>query len=588
MYKAVFLILSWKSCSSLNSCHSIPSDQSSLWQQAPLASTQGHSPSTGNSSGLPDGHDKGTSDSQTSPISISSSIKLIVSNNVAGSIIGRSGQTISDLQSQSGTRIKLSQADDYYPGTQDRVCLVQGNPENVKMAMKLLLTRLFALQQQQHFHHFAWQRLQQERGIVHESIYGVSDTTPAVPVNSGFSFVVRILVPVPCCGMIIGKGGANIKQMVDASGVSAVRLSPKEGGDPENLITSTPLSPATSALVIATAERMVSISGPDLKSCLTCLNIILDGMTSHPDISRYSNMTTSYARTLSSNPNTLSVPKSSASTSQRLDQGIDPFFGGQDDYVPLRRSPSYGYLDRQSLTPSPHLGVPPSPTSARVDQMPRYFAFAGHAVPFLPQESPSRPPLQQMQNSPFILSNSNMASFQSSASHGESLRVPPSHSAPDLLALHMQNSLRMADHHLDASASLTYQGPSSFVHQLPQPTQSPPGFVVRLAIPENLIGSILGRGGRTLTELQALSDTRIRISQRGEYLPGTKSRVVTILGPTAQSVSTAQYLMNQHLVLPPSASTYSTASTTTTTTTTNLSYTARADYAATNEDRPPP
>ncbi|KAI2514350.1 Pfam KH 3 [Fragilaria crotonensis] len=550
--------------SSTETGSSVPSDQSTSWQHhaSPLAPNQ--TQTVGSPSGLsaPDlVHDQGVADSQNSAAGFTAAIKLIVSNNVAGSIIGRSGQTISDLQTQSGTRIKLSQADDYYPGTQDRVCLVQGHPDNVKRALNLLLTRLFALQQQQHSHHFAWQRQQQERGLGHEGMYNISDSILSTTAIPGFSFVVRILVPVPCCGMIIGKGGANIKQMVDASGVTAVRLSPKEGGDPDSPYTAAPPSRATSALVIATAERMVSVTGPDLKSCLKCLHIILDGMTSHPDISRYANMTTSYSRVMSSTQNTFPGPQAGIAGTQRLDQGMDPFLGGHDDFFPLHRSPSYSYLDRQSLTPSPHVGIPPSPTPSNIDSMGRYVAFGGHAMPFLPQESPSRPPLQQMQNSIYMLPTNNRASFQLSPSANESLRIPPSHSAPDLLAIHMQNSLRVSDHPEARTRTVSYsEAPPSFVHQLPQQSHSPPGFVAQVAIPENLIGSILGRGGRTLTELQALSDTRIRITQRGEYLPGTKSRVVTIRGATSQAVSNAQYLMNQHLVLPPSASSYPAAS----------------------------
>eukprot|EP00533_Pseudo-nitzschia_delicatissima_P006046 CAMPEP_0116111586 /NCGR_PEP_ID=MMETSP0327-20121206/18527_1 /TAXON_ID=44447 /ORGANISM="Pseudo-nitzschia delicatissima, Strain B596" /LENGTH=218 /DNA_ID=CAMNT_0003604833 /DNA_START=128 /DNA_END=780 /DNA_ORIENTATION=+ len=116
--------------------------------------------------------------------SYQSAIKLMVSNNVAGSIIGRAGQTISELQTQSSARIKLSQTGDYYPGTQE----------------------------QQHTQH-SWQ--------------------PRKGTNAagGFDFVVRLLVPSSSCGMIIGKGGANIKHMEETSGVASVRLSPKEGPD---------------------------------------------------------------------------------------------------------------------------------------------------------------------------------------------------------------------------------------------------------------------------------------------------------------------------------------------------------------------
>jgi RNA-binding protein Nova len=483
-----------------------------------------------------------------SPISFSSAIKLLVSNNVAGSIIGRSGQTISDLQTQSSTRIKLSQAGDYYPGTQDRVCLVQGPAENVKKAVNLLLTRLYALQQQQHYHHVAWQRQQQEHGPLLDPMFGgvLADTPPLIP---GFAFVVRILLPVPCCGMIIGKGGANVKQMVESSGVTSVRLYPKDGGTSESPFAPGQASLATAALVSATAERLVTITGPELTSCLSCLHIILDGMNSNPEISRYTNMTTSYTRVISAAQGAVAGAQGTPGR-RESDQVSDSFLQGPEgNSAAVHRSSSHGFLEGQiSASPIPFGAV----TQASPSPSP-FVAFGGHAGPFLPQESPVRPTLPSMQNSLYLMPSS-AASFHSAQALEESISINPSHSAPDLLALQMQNSLRMSDPLERAGPQ--YAGPSSFVQQVPQPTHSPPGFIAQVAIAENLVGSILGRGGRTLNELQVLSNTRIRLSQRGEYVPGTRDRIVTIRGPTSQSVTTAQYLMSQRMVLPPTASTY--------------------------------
>jgi hypothetical protein len=78
-------------------------------------------------------------------------------------------------------------------------------------------------------------------------------------------------------------------------------------------------------------------------------------------------------------------------------------------------------------------------------------------------------------------------------------------------------------------------------------------FTAQVLVPDPMVGSILGRGGRALAELQMHSGTRIKISQRGEYMPGTRSRIVTIRGPTAQTVWQAQYIMSQRMVLPQTA-----------------------------------
>ena len=70
---------------------------------------------------------------------------------------------------------------------------------------------------------------------------------------------------------------------------------------------------------------------------------------------------------------------------------------------------------------------------------------------------------------------------------------------------------------------------------------------VQLGVADTRIGSILGHGGKKLTEIQALSRTKIRISQRGDFIPNTQNRIVTITGSTAQDVEHAQQLIIKRL-----------------------------------------
>jgi RNA-binding protein Nova len=483
---------------------------------------------------LPSGQTEGSfpqsSGGQYNPAAYPSAIKILVSNNVAGSIIGRAGQTISELQSQSSARIKLSQTGDYYPGTQDRVCLVQGQLENVKVAVRLLLERLYMLQEQQHSQHLAWQPKPED------------GTAP------GFDFAVRLLVPSSSCGMIIGKAGSNIKHMEEASGVSSVRLSPKESVDP---------SSPSAAVVSGTSERVVTLTGPTMGSCLKCLCIVLDGMMSNQEICRYSNMTTSYSRIV--------VPRSF---------NTGPPAGQQVLVVPPGRNPEPSMWDAPGPYPpiqymgkcnsSPDLVVqmlwdqrggqqmpPEHPAPLMARHLPREpttpynYGFIESSPSFdIPplMHSPARGPPTSTNGPPvYLLPTPSPTPLEPSS-------IPNSVSAPDLLAGQLQDSLRIS-----ASPSTPVDYPH-FVPQLPQPT--PPGFTAQVLVPDTLIGSILGRGGRTLNELQMHSNCRIRISQRGEYVPGTRNRIITIRGPTAQSVSMAQYLMSQRMVLPPTA-TYS-------------------------------
>uniref|UniRef100_A0A8C3UUG3 K Homology domain-containing protein n=1 Tax=Catharus ustulatus TaxID=91951 RepID=A0A8C3UUG3_CATUS len=52
--------------------------------------------------------------------------------------------------------------------------------------------------------------------------------------------------------------------------------------------------------------------------------------------------------------------------------------------------------------------------------------------------------------------------------------------------------------------------------------------VVEIAVPENLVGAILGKGGKTLVEYQELTGARIQISKKGEFVPGTRNRCTVL------------------------------------------------------------
>ncbi|CAB9516737.1 RNA-binding protein Nova-1 [Seminavis robusta] len=458
-------------------------------------------------------------------------IKLLVSNNVAGSIIGRAGQTISDLQAQSSTRIKLSQTGDYYPGSQDRVCLVQGQLENVKGAVGLLLERLYMLQEHQHSQHMAWQSNRSEGG-------------------PPFDFVVRILVPSSSCGMIIGKSGANIRQMEEASGVASVRLSPKDIVDPNY---------PSATITSATSERVVTLTGPTLECCLNCLFIILDGMTTHPDICRYTNMTTSYSRIMPPDPFAVGQPTMRPGS-------VDPVLGAEAGLWDSRYAPPPqpgGMGKRVGSAPDlagsflGHRSMPMEPRQAQVGahgnreslQYSPMFG-GGPSSSYSPIRQPVQPRMPpQTSGQPMYLNQPPMEHPVSVAS------VPSSVSAPDLLALQigqmeLQSSpggpqTRSPPHVAHPEYPLFPQ------HQGAGPAQQ--GFSAQLFVPDNMIGSILGRGGKTLNDLQAQSGTRIRISQRGEYMPGTRNRLVTIRGATPENVNMAQYLMSQRMILPRTA-----------------------------------
>lgn len=100
------------------------------------------------------------------------------------------------------------------------------------------------------------------------------------------------------------------------------------------------------------------------------------------------------------------------------------------------------------------------------------------------------------------------------------------------------------------SSYTPYQGydSSAYYPLASSPDGSSPSHhqVVQIAVPNSIVGCILGRGGSTMLELQSNSGARIKISQRGEYLPNTENRVVTITG-TVEACHAASLLITNKL-----------------------------------------
>ena len=68
--------------------------------------------------------------------------KFLMSNAAAGGIIGKQGANITELQNQSAARLQLSRANEFFPGTEDRVLICSGTVNQVLTALHLVLNRV--------------------------------------------------------------------------------------------------------------------------------------------------------------------------------------------------------------------------------------------------------------------------------------------------------------------------------------------------------------------------------------------------------------------------------------------------------------
>ncbi len=437
-------------------------------------------------------------------------VKFLVSNNMAGSIIGRAGETISELQEQSSSRIKLGQSGDYYPGTSERACLVHGSLDNVKKAATLLLQKLYDLQLQQvesqlgrHGAHSSKGSPKEDEGVAPKTEASEDDSNKedGEISSTNVSFSVRMLIPSPSCGMLIGRNGINIKKMKETSRVSSIRLSAKELDHANSNMHFS----SESMAIAATSERILTITGNELNACISCAFLILEGFVRHPDICRYANNTTSYSKIASS--------FQSHYSSSQMGYPVRSSSGGNVPSIPQTRGnrPSPAYL------PSHH-----SQNVQRLQRTPmRFSGDRPHDSTIRMHGSNNDDRRNQHQQQ--MYRNTSIVSPQLGPQVSSHLQPAP-----------IYTGMPAAPRHTQGGAAA------------PQDTQQQI-HSVKISVSDTMVGAILGKRGQTLMELQNKSGTKIKISQRGEFIPGTNNRIVTISGPNNECIASAKSLIRQQL-----------------------------------------
>lgn len=141
-------------------------------------------------------------------------LKLLIPGSAAGSIIGKGGATINEIQTQTSSRIQLSRNDEVFPGTTDRIVTLGGTITAVLGALHLILSKL----------------LRDGAGLL-----------------MGQNPQLNLVIPNASCGCIIGKGGVTIRSFAEDSRAE-IKLSPQGG-----------MLPGVSERILSIAGRIDSI-----------------------------------------------------------------------------------------------------------------------------------------------------------------------------------------------------------------------------------------------------------------------------------------------------------------------------------------
>eukprot|EP00887_Chlorella_sp_A99_P006419 scaffold3.g6419.t1 len=165
-------------------------------------------------------------------------VKFLMPNVAAGSIIGKGGSNISEIQTQSSARMQLSKANEFYPGSssesQDRILLISGTVNQLLTALHLVLSRLRA-----------------EPGALR-----------SVQAKDSEAIQLRMLVHSRLCGTLIGKGGATIRSFNEDS-KATFNISPP------------PTAPGLT-------ERVVKITG-EVDHLMRAVALVVTKLSENPD-----------------------------------------------------------------------------------------------------------------------------------------------------------------------------------------------------------------------------------------------------------------------------------------------------------------
>lgn len=183
------------------------------------------------------------------------SVKFLISNRLAGSIIGAGGASIRELVDVSKARLSVASKEEPYPGTNDRVLLITGKPNEVIFAASLIWQCMaIHVADEENGRRTVWSPRKSSRDT-----QGARDDTQI----SG-----RVTIPASAAGLIIGRAGANIRYVTEESGAT-LSVNGKEEAEEDG-----------------TNERIMSIGGSK-QSCCECLTMIIEKLAEGGEASQY-------------------------------------------------------------------------------------------------------------------------------------------------------------------------------------------------------------------------------------------------------------------------------------------------------------
>ncbi|XP_060074662.1 RNA-binding protein Pasilla-like isoform X1 [Ylistrum balloti] len=528
-------------------------------------------------------------------------LKILVPSIAAGAIIGKGGETIAQVQKEAGARVKMSKANDFYPGTTERVCLIMGGIEAVRRVQNFIM----------------------------EKIREKPDPNPK-PEETNKNFErhrqVKVLVPNSTAGMIIGKGGNYIKQIKEESGAYIqISQKSKETNLPERCVTVAGDHEANRKAVDLILQKVVE--DPQSGSCPNISYADYTGpvASANPTGSPFANTNFTQSRSQEMVVNNSNYPQQGATAysigfngngfNNSIGSGISNLnlnaaLGGapggsmssgaldnlkmtlrssgyseqatEEISIAMNTLASYGILGMIGLNqvpgvsnvgPMANMPVTGGAGNAQMAGINMASSMAATNMMVTPTSSQ-----QNVNNGSYLNTSSNSATgslfgpvgsgtsgLGSSGSTGAGSSLFGS-SSPSIGNERYGGSPMLNDSFTGATSytsnpatyppqAIAERSPNINLNQnsfglgtgMCSPTEDKqPPQKQDLEVSESIVGAILGPGGKGIVELQKFTQTNIQISKKGVYVPGTRNRIVTITG-IANNIQKATYLIQQRI-----------------------------------------